>query len=611
MNIGLKIGPNIGSMLKTILRVLVLVCAAAFAPGIASAAVDPTPFLSRDITLNKQVLEVLNDAQKAMQEGRTQDAVQALNLAYSLEPSNPNILARLAVVLNMSGKYEDALDRLRFAKRKGATADVVLAPMLDAMLSLGQNQVVLDLFPDPGPAQHDYAAGIILRARASALQALGDRAGATAALARSLAILSDYDGVMTAGRILLLQGDFDGADARVDQALKLKPGDFDAQALKIDLAMQKHMPAKARDMAERLVAAAPRSMLAILIRAKVYLSIDRADKAEADIDRVLADKPDLPIALYFKAIVLARHGDPKGAWDIAHSLPKEYIQVDPGIALNVANMAVAAGYLDSAASLLNVAVLRFPDQFEARLQLADIRLRQNSPQYALNALAMVQDSKDPRVEVLYARIALMKNAKLGAQKYIQRVIESGGGEELRALDKDVALKSLADYIARNPSNQLVKKQYAVLLLGFGELDKARTSYEQLVRDYPTDGHCLNNLAWLVVKDDPARALVLAQRAVKADPGSPDFLDTLGSMQLNRSDRKGAVETLQKAHAFRPDDPEIAYHLALALEASGEGGKSQALLQNLVKRGGGFGDLDAAKNLLASKLRMVGQTQSGH
>jgi Tfp pilus assembly protein PilF len=258
---------------------------------------------------------------------------------------------------------------------------------------------------------------------------------------------------------------------------------------------------------------------------------------------------------------------------------------------------------------LNVAVLRFPDQFEARLQLADIRLRQNSPQYALNALAMVQDSKDPRVAVLYARIALMKNARLGAQKYIQRAIESGGGEELRTLDKDVALKSLADYIARHPANQLVKKQYAVLLLGFGELDKARDRYEQLVRDYPSDGHCLNNLAWLVVKDDPARSLILAQRAVKSDPGSPDFLDTLGSMQMNRSDNKGAVVSLQKAHDLRPDDPEISYHLALAFEASGEGAKSQAILQGLVRRGG-FGDLDAARGLLASKLKMVGQTQGG-
>ena len=96
-----------------------------------------------------------------------------------------------------------------------------------------------------------------------------------------------------------------------------------------------------------------------------------------------------------------------------------------------------------------------------------------------------------------------------------------------------------------------------------------------MREYPADGHSLNNLAWLVVKDDPARALAMAQRAVKADPQAPDFLDTLGSMQMNRADNKGAVVSLQKAHDLRPDDPEISYHLALAFEASGEKTKSQA------------------------------------
>ena len=235
-------------MLQIILRTILLLCALAAPLSAARAAVDPSPFLSRDITQNKKILGLLDDARKAMKEGRTQDAIQSLNLAYSLEPDNPNVLARLAIVLNMNGNNQDALDRLRAAKRRGATADVVLGPMLDAMLSLGQNQNVLDLFPDPPAARHDYAAGIVLRARASALQALGDRAGATASLNRSLAILSDYDGVMTAGRIAIMQGDFDAADARVDQALKLKPGDFDAQVLKIDLAMQKHMPAKAQDM---------------------------------------------------------------------------------------------------------------------------------------------------------------------------------------------------------------------------------------------------------------------------------------------------------------------------------------------------------------------------
>ena len=596
-------------MSRTLVFVALLLVAAAMPLRGASAAVDPAPFSTREPTFSPNVLGLLNDAEKAIRSGDVREGIRILNLATSLEPNNPYILARFATALNMAGAYQGALDRLRRAQKMGASDDVVVAPMLDAMLSLGQNQKVLDLYPDPGPGRHDYAAGIILRARASALQVLGDRAGASSAIARSLRILKDYEGVMTAGRIALMQGDFDAADKQADEALKLKPGDIDAWILKIDLAAQRGNAAGAEQMSEKLVADNPRSISARLARIKVYLSFGLTDKAAPDVDRILDTAPDLTLVQYYKAVILARRGDIKGAWAIAHSLPKEFIQVDPGMALNVANMAIGAGFLDSGAAILNVAVFRFPWQLDARLELADLRLRQKSPEHALNDLALVQDSKDPRVAVMYARIALMKHDLAGARKYIDRVLDGGGGEQLRTLDKTVALKSVRDYLARHPTNRLVKKQYAILLLGFGELSQARAQYEQLVRDDPADGFSLNNLSWLVVKDDPKRALMLAQRAVKADAASPDYLDTLGTMQMNLRDNKGAVTSLQKAHALRPGDGQISYHLAVALEASGDSAQSQAILEVLVKRGG-FNDLEAAKNLLASKLRMVRQTQSG-
>jgi tetratricopeptide (TPR) repeat protein len=480
--------------------------------------------------------------------------------------------------------------------------------MLEAMLNLGQNQVVLDLFPDPGSSAN-FSAGMILRARASAMQVLGDSAGATAAMKRSLAILNDYDGVMTAGRISFMQGDYSAADTRADAALKLRPGDIEARMLKVELQFSQHNIAVARQMADKLLADNRNSLSAMLMRIKVYLMSNRPDVIEPDVDRILGEAPDMMMVRYFKAVIVAGRGDAKAAWDIAHILPKEFIQVDAGVALNVANMAIQAGFTDSGAAILGMAVQRFPYYVEPRLRLADLRLRQNSPQYALNALTILQDSKDPRVLVLFARALLQKKDNAGAQKYIRRAIEAGGGEELRTMDKDVALKSLSDYSAANPGNKLVKKQYAILLLGFGDVAKARTAYEKLVQDDPSDAVSLNNLSWLVVKDDPSRALVLAQRAVKADPSSANNLDTLGSMQMGRSDFKGAVASLQKAHDLVPDDAGISYHLALALEGSGQGPQAQTLLQALVKRGG-FSDLEAAKSLLASKLKLAGQTQMG-
>ena len=590
------------------LRVVLLFFALALPLSDAFAAVDPNPIQNREPAFNKKTLDLLNEAARLIQAGKMADGIRQLNLAVSLEPSNPYVLARMGVALNMAGDYQNALDHLRRAKKAGGGDEIVLGPMLDAMLSMGQNQIVMDLFPDPPADSRSYTSGIVLRARASALQVMGNSAAASTAMKRSLAILNDYDGMMTAGRIALLQGDFDIAENQVDEALKLRPKDLDARTLKIDLAMQRRQSGKAQEMADLLVSDYSRSLSARLVRIKVLLASERIDKAGADIDRVMQDMANVPMVRYFKAFYLARRGDPKGAWDVAHSLPKEFLQVDPSVAYNVANMAIDAGYLDSAASILNVVVLHFPWQLEARLALADLRLRQKSPEHALNTLKLVQDSKDPRIAVLFARAALMKQDPKTAQRFILQAIDAGGGEELRALDKDMALRSLGNYASTHPQNKLVKKQYAILLLGFGELDKARAAYEKLVRDDPSDAVGLNNLAWLVVKDDPTRALSLAQRAVKADPSSANYLDTLGTMQMNRSDFKNAIASLQKAHDMVPDSPEVAYHLAVALEAGGQREQSQLLLQGLVKRGG-FGDLDAAKTMLASKLKMAGQTQA--
>jgi tetratricopeptide (TPR) repeat protein len=598
----------IGSMSRTLLFSSVLLLAATVLPlSSASAAVDPAPFSSNDPSFSKDVQQLLDGAEKAMKVGKKEEGLRLLNMASNLAPNNPFVVARFAAALNMGGNFQDALTRLQRARKLGAPEDVLLGPTLEAMLSMGQNQVVLDLYPDPG-AKTTYSAGMILRGRASALQALGDSAGASAAVQRSLAILNDYDGVMTAARIGLMQGGFDSADAQLDAALKLRPGDIDASILKIDVAMQKKMPAKAQQMAEKLVSDYPRSVAALLTRIKVYLSTDRADKAEPDVDRILEEKA-LPIARYFKAVILARHNDVKGAWEIAHSLPKEYFQLDPGVAINIANMAIGAGYMDSGATILTVAVQRFPYYTEPRLQLADIRLRQNSPEHAINALALLRDSKDPRVMVLFARVALLKKDRAEARKYLEQAIDAGGGEQLRTVDKQTALQIMSDYVAHHPGNKPAKKQYALLLLGFGDLPKAKELYEQFAAQDPKDALSLNNLSWLVVQDDPRRALALAQAAVRIAPGFANYLDTLGSMQMNTGDYKGAVVSLQKANALAPDNAEFAYHLALALEAAGEGGQSQVLLQTLVKRGG-FGELDAAKTLLASKLKMVQETQRG-
>src|SRR3954465_15540341 len=155
----------------------------------AMAAVSPLPFSMSETALSKDVQRLLDDGEKSIRAGKREEALRQFNMAASKEPNNPYVTARFAVMLNMVGNYEEALTRLARARKMGAPDDVVLAPMLDATLSMGQNQVVLDLFPDPNPNSHTYIDGIVLRGRASALQMMGNGTAANAAMKRSLDIL--------------------------------------------------------------------------------------------------------------------------------------------------------------------------------------------------------------------------------------------------------------------------------------------------------------------------------------------------------------------------------------------------------------------------------------
>ncbi len=403
---------------------------------------------------------------------------------------------------------------------------------------------------------------------------------------------------MTAARIAFWQHAWPRARELADRALEISPGDADVLIFKIEAVLQSGDKTNALTMAEQLVAAKPTNQDARLERVKIYLELGKTNLAKPEVDRILKQAPSSRSAIYYRAIILARQNNLAGAWAVAQILPTEFLLQDAEIAINVANMAAGAGFLESGATILNAAVAKNQHLLNARLLLAEFRLRQKSPQYALNVLAPVANSKDPRVAILYAKTYIMAHRWVDAKNSIERAIQLGGGEALKVLGKDVALTSLRDWLKYHPDDLVAHRQYAVLLLWFGDLQNSRTQYEQLVRDHPDDAFALNNLSWLVQKDDPARALRLAQRAVRLARTSPDFLDTLGCMQFGQSDPKGALLTLQQAHRLKPADPEISFHLALALNANGSRAAAKAMLSSAVAQAG-FSDIENARRLLAS------------
>jgi len=86
------------------------------------------------------------------------------------------------------------------------------------------------------------------------------------------------------------------------------------------------------------------------------------------------------------------------------TLPEGFVKSHPEFAVQMAKITQDDGHVEAASSILGKALGAAPDLLEVRLRLAALRLEQNSPQSAMLLLNPVQDSRDPQIRNLVAKI---------------------------------------------------------------------------------------------------------------------------------------------------------------------------------------------------------------
>jgi predicted Zn-dependent protease len=158
---------------------------------------------------------------------------------------------------------------------------------------------------------------------------------------------------------------------------------------------------------------------------------------------------------------------------------------------------------------------------------------------------------------------------------------------LKADSKDFAIRSvLAGFY-------LQQKKY----------EPAIAEYTRLVAERPTDPVALNNLAWLYQRQgNLPKARELAERALAAAPAAAQTRDTMGWILLAQGDADKAVTHLTAANSAAPSNPDIQYHLAVALQRVGRPADAQAMLETLLGSGVSFTDKADAEKLLQELKR---------
>jgi Flp pilus assembly protein TadD len=113
---------------------------------------------------------------------------------------------------------------------------------------------------------------------------------------------------------------------------------------------------------------------------------------------------------------------------------------------------------------------------------------------------------------------------------------------------------------------------------------------------PNNPIILNNLALAYQQEKDARATATAELAFKYAPDSPEVMDTLGWLLVEQGNTARGLPLLQKAASLSPK-ADVRYHLAVALNKSGDKAGARKELEKLLSGNTDFAKVGEAKALL--------------
>jgi len=500
--------------------------------------------------------------------------IEALN-AVQANPADPRahlVMARVSLELGDGVAAEAELQR---ALKQGLPPSEAHHLMAQALLRQGKlDRAIQEAAAVPGPYRA-YA----LRVSGEAQAAKGDLPGAMGTLRQALAL----DPKMALawadlGRLQLASGDKAAAVASADHALGVDPRCVPALLLRADIATRSGNLAEAGRWADRALAADPKNVAALLTRAGIEGDSGRRRAMLATTRQVLAIDPKNAFAFHMQAQLAAGAGRNELARALLARGGDALDDYPPAMLLSGA-VEYRLGNNEMAIERLDKLVARQPRNLEARRLLAAAKWRAGDVPGTIEALRPAADQIGaPRESLKLMAQALTKQGDAAAAKaYAARAAGPDPQMLARAVVQGDRAMAAADWRG------------------------AIAVYERIRADIgDRDPAILNNLAWAYFNaGDTAKALPLARRAAALAPTNGAVLDTLGwiSFSADRGSPEG-LRLLRQAVEKAPANPNVRWHLAQALAASGRADEARREAKLALSGTGPFREREAALAFLA-------------
>jgi putative PEP-CTERM system TPR-repeat lipoprotein len=495
------------------------------------------PGCHRDANLTEQ--ERIQRAKDFEDKGNLKGSIIELKNAIEKNPNSPQARLLLGQIYLKAGMGAEAEKELTKAEKLGVNHETIQIQLGEALLLMGENKRVLDEI-QAGSQTSKINLARIQQIRADALLNRGKLNDACSLYQQSMD--TDRNNPPTywgLAKCAVAKKDTTKAKELLDAALKIDDKQSLTWVMVGDLERFKNNAQGALAAYTNALKLDPNNLSALEQRITINLSVGQVEPARKDLDHLMGLAPKSVAASYLQALFNFRQAKYSEARDALQGVFKITDNHAPSILLAGAT-AYALGSYQQAESYLNRFLGSYPGNVYARKVLAEVQIKQNNPDRALETLLplLSSDTKDAQVLALAGEVYLRNKDYNKAMGYLDRASE---------LD---------------PKNATVKTSLAAGHLAEGESDKALAELEQAASLSEKAGQADLALVVLHLKDkEYDKALQAIANLEKKLPNNPVTQNLRAVALLGKQDRTGARKALEQALVIQPNFFPAAVNLA--------------------------------------------------
>lgn len=538
--------------------------------------------------------------------GDAKGAEESLKRAARLRPDDRRVLASVAILKLGQGQNERAMSELEAISRADSGVDIDLALISTLM---GQRKFDAALGAIDALAKKNPASGLsdLLRARI-ALQrrdAAGARKHFEAGLTKepqNFALLAGLSALDVAERKL------DAAFGRYEALLAREPGNVAARLALAEVAARAGGTKEAvAQLLQTGVEAAPKSPALRNALISHWLAAGQTAQALTAAQAAVAALPDHTELLDRLGRLQAAQGQRSQALDtfgkLAIAQPRSALPH-----LRMAEVHIEARDEAAAGTAVRAALKAEPGSLPAQRAAIRVAMREGQPAQALAIARKVQTQRANEAigHLLEGEIEFEQRSFDAAATAFRKAQAKSDTAEI-AIQLHRALQGAGKaQEAQRLAEQWLKAhpQDASLLQYLGDsaqvdnrLALAETHYREAIRRAPDNVLALNNLAYLLARQQKPSALPLAERAVKLAPDLVPALDTLALAYANGKQFERALQTQRRAVELAPKSHGLRLSLARLQVQAGDHAGAREELRKLAALGKDFRDHEEVGRLL--------------